>query len=137
LDKASGNTRFVASLAGLVAAIVLTVSVHGLFARSTQLELAQLASEREALAAARRQDFELRLSLVGRALDPTRSAEDRQRVLRFLHAVTLDAAFKQWAEAELSSLQQDVDSAHEARESADRAAQLGSRAEPARTSASD
>jgi hypothetical protein len=122
LDKAPSNTRSWASLSGLVAAAVLAVSVHGLITRSTSLELARLASERDTQAAARRQDFELRRSLVGRALDPSSSAEDRQRVLRFLHAVTLDAAFKQWAEAELSSLQQDVDAAHEARESADRTA---------------
>jgi len=122
LDKAAGNTRFGAALAGLVAAAVLAASVHGLIARSTSLELAKLASEHEAQAAARRQDFELRLALVGRALDPTSSAEDRQCVLRFLHAVTLDTAFKRWAEAELTSLQQDVDAAREARESADRTA---------------
>jgi hypothetical protein len=122
LDKAPGYTRFWALLAGLFAAAVLAASVHALITRSTSLELARLASEREAVAAARRQDFELRLALVGRALDPSSSAEDRQRVLRFLHAVTLDTAFKQWTEAELSSLQQDVDAAREARESADRTA---------------
>jgi len=119
LDKSPANFRFGASLIAVVAAAVLAATVHGLFARSTALELTKQVSERDALAAARRQDFELRLALVGRALDPSSSPEDRQQVLRFLQAVSLDTAFKQWAEAELSSLQQVVDAAHEARESAD------------------
>lgn len=113
MDKAAGNTRYGLYIAGLVAAALLAVSVHDAITRSTSLELLRLTTERDALAAARRQDFELRSSLLGRVLDPTSSAVDRQRVLRFLHAVTLDTAFKQWAEAELSALQQEVDAAHE------------------------
>jgi hypothetical protein len=95
---------------------LLAVCAHGLIARDTALEVARLAAERELQAAARAHDAALRLQLVGSALDASRSVEDRQRVLRFLHAVTTDATFKQWAEAELASLQPEVDAHHEARD---------------------
>lgn len=97
--------------------VLLAVCAHGFIARDTALEVARLSNEHETLAAAREHDAQLRLSLVGRALDASRDVEDRQRVLRFLHAVTTDTAFKQWAEAELASLQPEVDALHEARES--------------------
>jgi hypothetical protein len=118
LDKSGGGFRFSASLVVAGALLLLAVCAHGLFARDTAVELARLAAERETKAAVSEHDAQLRLQLVGRALDAERSVEERQRVLRFLHAVTVDAAFKRWAEAELTSLQPDVDALHEAREGA-------------------
>ena len=96
--------------------LLLAVCAHGLIARDAALEVARLSAERAAEAASRAHDAQLRLQLVGRALDPARSVEDRQRVLRFLYAVTTDQAFKQWAEAELVSLQPEVDAQLEARD---------------------
>lgn len=111
-DLRSRGTLLVAALL-----LLLAVCAHGLLARDTALEVARLSHEHQTLAAAREHDAQLRLALVSRALDASRDVEDRQRVLRFLHAVTTDSAFKQWAEAELASLQPEVDARHEARES--------------------
>lgn len=110
-DLRSRGTLLLAALLVLLAACA-----HALIARDTALEVARLSSEHGTLAAAREHEAQLRLSLVGRTLDASRGVEDRQRVLRFLHAVSTDAAFKQWAEAELASLQPEVDALHEARE---------------------
>jgi hypothetical protein len=103
----------------LLAALLLLLALcaHGLIARDAALEVARLSAQRDAQAASHEHDAQLRLQLVGRALDPSRSVEDRQRVLRFLYAVTTDQAFKQWAEAELASLQPEVDAQLEAQES--------------------
>lgn len=118
-----GNARLMPDLrphgSFLLAALLLLLALcaHGLIARDAALEVARLSAQRDAQAASHEHDAQLRLQLVGRALDPSRSVEDRQRVLRFLYAVTTDQAFKQWAEAELASLQPEVDAQLEAQES--------------------
>jgi hypothetical protein len=119
--ESKGGIRYGVLTALIAVAAPLTAAVHGIFAQTTELTIARVAKDRELELATREQDFKMRMEFLDRAIDVRRTPEDRQLVLRFLRAVSADQALQQWAEAELASVQQDVDTFKEAREQLARA----------------
>lgn len=115
-EPTGGGIRYGLLTALIAVAAPVTAAVHGIFSQTTELEIARVSKAKELELATRAQDFEMRMDFLDRAIDARRSPEDRQQVLRFLRAVSADAALKEWAEAELSSVQQDVDTFREARD---------------------
>lgn len=120
-DATPSSFRYGIVVAAIAAAAPVTAAIHGAFAQHTELQIASVSKSKELELATREQDFKMRMEFLDRAIDATRTPEDRQQVLRFLRAVSADEALRQWAEAELASVQQDVDTLHEARDQLARA----------------
>jgi len=76
----------------------VTAQVYGNSSKAKEMALAQ-----------QRQDQEMRMAFLDRAIDPKYPPESRYQVLRFLKAVSTDTAMKVWAEEELSSVKSTLD----------------------------
>jgi hypothetical protein len=63
---------------------------------------------RDGCLATAKQDHDLRVAFLDRAVDSTRTPADRQQVLRFLLATNKDPAMKSWAEAELKRVDERI-----------------------------
>jgi len=104
----------------LIAAVPpCTAAVYGHVSKSRELEIAK-----------QKQDYDIRVQFLDRAIDTTRSPEARHQVLRFLKTVMTDDAMRAWADQELVSVDQQLTAAR-AEAAAAKAALQKSRAEVA------
>jgi septal ring factor EnvC (AmiA/AmiB activator) len=77
----------------------LTTAIHGWLSTSRELALNTA-----------KQEHEIRLAYLDRAIDPNRTPADRQTVLRFLVAATASSdPVRAWAERELGEVNGDID----------------------------
>ncbi len=87
----------------LIAAVPpATAAVYGYISKSRELEIAK-----------QKQDYDIRMAFLDRAIDPDKPPESRHEVLRFLETVMTDDAMKAWAKSELTSVDEELQAAKE------------------------
>jgi hypothetical protein len=98
----SGKTWVVIFTACVAAAAPVTAAVYGEITKTKEIELAKQSKDKDIALAQRDQAFRTQSWFLENAVDPQKTPELRQQVLRFIKASSSDDALKGWASAELT-----------------------------------
>jgi hypothetical protein len=108
LPEGPGRYSVVIITAVIAAAAPLTVAIHECSSRSKEIELAERNKDRDLEMARRDQAFKTQSWFLQNAVDPQKTPELRQQVLRFIKGVPGDPNLTNWATAELTRVDEVV-----------------------------